>query len=732
MGRKPSDNTMNRFAFGATFGAGLLTLGWIGLGFVGHSPLALSITLLIAAAYLLGAHELRGYRSATTSLSGALGQLGTTPADIAPWLGQIHPSLRPAVRSRVEGDRVALPGPALTPYLVGLLVMLGMLGTFVGMVLTFQGAVFALEGSADLQAIRSALAAPIKGLGLSFGTSVAGVAASAALGLMSTLARRERAEAARQLDAHVGTELRPFSLAHQRQETFKALQQQSQVLPEVAAQLRATMEALEQRNQQLNEQLLEQQAQFHREVSVAYTELARTVGSTLQDALTAGARAAGDSIRPVVEATMAEIARESQATHQRQLEATQAQVQGLVSGFGATAHTVTEGWRNALDEHTRRSEDLSQTLAQTLGGITQALDTRSNALMAHLEATATQTQAAQAEAEQARLLQWTEHLHGVTGTLQTAWQNASADTLAQQQAVCDVLARTATDIGDQGREQARQTADAMARLLERSDALVQARIEAEAAWTQQHAERTEQLATLWRQELAALRQDEALRGDAAVARLGELQEALGRQLATLGAALETPMTRLMQTAAEVPQAAAEVIAQMRGEMTRLSERDNAALEERNALVQQLGTLLLAVQQTTTEQRAAIESLVGRAAHTLAEAGQQVGETLATQAAQAADVAARVNGSAVELASLGEAFGHGVQLFSTSADKLMDTLQRIEGTLQQSMARSDEQLAYYVAQAREVIDLSITSQQGLVEDMRRLRAQTAAVPEGSAA
>ena len=124
--------------------------------------------------------------------------------------------------------------------------------------------------------------------------------------------------------------------------------------------------------------------------------------------------------------------------------------------------------------------------------------------------------------------------------------------------------------------------------------------------------------------------------------------------------------------------------------------------------------------------------MGRAAHTLAEAGQQVGETLATQAAQAADVAARVNGSAVELASLGEAFGQSVAQFSASNDKLMDTLQRIEGTLQQSMARSDEQLAYYVAQAREVIDLSITSQQGLVEDMRRLRSQTATVPEGSAA
>ena len=58
---------MNRFAFGAAFGAGLLTVGWIGLGFVGHSPLALAITLLIAATYLLGAHELRGYRSGSTA-----------------------------------------------------------------------------------------------------------------------------------------------------------------------------------------------------------------------------------------------------------------------------------------------------------------------------------------------------------------------------------------------------------------------------------------------------------------------------------------------------------------------------------------------------------------------------------------------------------------------------------------------------------------------------------------
>src|SRR6185369_11316199 len=121
------------------------------------------------------------------TLSAALAALVTTPDNLSTlddWLGSLHPSLQSPVRLRIEGERIGLPGPALTPYLVGLLVMLGMLGTFLGMVVTLNGAVFALEGTTDLQAIRSALAAPVKGLGVAFGTSVAGVAASAMLGLI--------------------------------------------------------------------------------------------------------------------------------------------------------------------------------------------------------------------------------------------------------------------------------------------------------------------------------------------------------------------------------------------------------------------------------------------------------------------------------------------------------------------------------------------------------------------
>jgi hypothetical protein len=86
------------------------------------------------------------------------------------------------------------------------------------------------------------------------------------------------------------------------------------------------------------------------------------------------------------------------------------------------------------------------------------------------------------------------------------------------------------------------------------------------------------------------------------------------------------------------------------------------------------------------------------------------------------VAARIQGSATGLAQLGDTFGQGVQRFSDSNQALMQSLQAIQDTLAQSMARSDEQLAYYVAQAREVVDLSISAQQGIVEDLRRLRGQ----------
>lgn len=749
------------------FGLGLLSVVLVGAGFVGTSGIALAMTLVIGIVYVIGALEIRRFREATAGLAAALGSIPQPLAGLGDWLDTVPATLRNTVRLRIEGERVALPGPALTPYLVGLLVMLGMLGTFLGMVLTFKGAVFALEGSTDLQAIRSALSAPIKGLGLAFGTSVAGVATSAMLGLLSAISRRERADVARALDRHLLAEFRPFSHRHQQQETFAAIQAQAQALPVVAEKLQALMDGLERRSEQLDSQLQDRQAQFHAEAQRAYTALAGSVAASLTDSLAAGARAAGESITPVVAQAMRDMAQESRQLHVRASEAAQAQLDGLAEKFSATTATVADTWSGSLAAQARTGEALVRGLDTALGAFTERFEDRATALLAGVQASLAATQAAQTEADQARQQALTQSLVAMAAALQAEWQRAGTQALGQQQATAAALEQSARDIIQRTRQQAGETLDAVAQLVARSEALVAARTESETRWVSQQAERMEQLASLWRSEIGTLRSDEAARaaaalerlealradeaaradatlarldglradeaarGEAAVARLGELQAALAAHLATLGAALEAPLTRLLQTASEVPQAAAGVITELRQEMSRLSERDNRSLEERTRLVERIGALLQTLQQTAGAQTAAIDSLVASAGATLERAGAQLSGTLEAQLAQAQGVAAQVGGSAVELSSLGESFGHGVQLFSASNERLMEALQRIEAAITQSMARSDEQLAYYVAQAREVIDLSIAAQQGIVEDLRRLDGRKAAQPAGVA-
>ncbi len=739
---------MSKRLFESAFVLGLVILAWVAWGFVGTQALALAMTAVIAAVFVLGAWELHQFRAASAALSAALGELAATPQALPPsglqaWLERVPAALRPAVRARVEGQPRALPGPALTPYLVGLLVMLGMLGTFLGMVVTFQGAVFALEASADLSAMRGALAEPIKGLGLAFGTSVAGVAASALLGLMSALARRERLELARRLDACGEGALRPFSPAHQREASLAALQAQADALPQVVAQLQALMDRIDERSQRLDTQLLARHEALQRHTQEAFTGLAGSVGRSLEQSLAAGARAAGDTLAPLVSGAMAQVVQSSDALHARLAEQGQAQVDALSRRFEAASASTAQAWTAAQEAQQRRADAAADRLEASLQAFGQTFEERSAQLLAQLQDQLAQAQAQQAGAEAQRLAGWSAALQGAVADLQLHWQQAAAQALAQHEgfsqqlsqaaqdvaqrlehtaaAVAQRLEHTAGEVAQRVGEQAGRTLEGAAGLLSRSEELVRSRAEGEARWHAEHGQRMDQLAALWRTELAALRGEEAARGQAAVERLGALEAAVAQHLAHLGASLEAPLSRLLHTASEVPQAAAGVISQLRAEMSRMAERDNLALEERTSLLARLGELLASVNQATGEQRAAVESLVHSAGAVMAQAGERFGQLLAQHAGQAQDAAAQLGAGAVELASLGEAFTQGVQQFQAGSDQLLEGLQRIEAALARSTARSDEQLAYYVAQAREVIDLSISSQQGILEGLQQLKA-----------
>ncbi len=347
---------MTRSLHSIAFTLGLLTVAWVAAGYVPAHPLALALVLAIGAVFLLGALELRRFRQASTALAQQLAATPAPPPALGPWLASLPPSLCNAVRLRIDGDRVVLPGPSLTPYLTGLLVLLGMLGTFLGMVVTLKGTGLALEHATDVEAIRASLAAPVQGLGLAFGTSVAGVAASAMLGLMSALARRDRQQVAQQLDACIGSTLHVFSRAHQQarhhEESLRLQRLQVDALPALVAQL-----------QGLQDHLLAGQARFHDEAQRAYTALAESVDRSLKAGLVDSARQAGAAIEPAVQATMAGLARESATLRETLANAVQQQLDGMNARLDDGTRTMADRWQAALAEQQRQHASTAQALA---------------------------------------------------------------------------------------------------------------------------------------------------------------------------------------------------------------------------------------------------------------------------------------------------------------------------------------------------------------------------------
>ena len=732
---------MNRTISLAAFCVGLVAVCWVGVGYVGTSPLALTMTAIIGTVYVVGAVELLRFNRATATLARALASIPENLPSLGDWLDTLPPSMQNAVRLRIEGERVGLPGPALTPYLVGLLVLLGMLGTFLGMVVTLNGAVIALESTTDLQTIRASLAAPVKGLGVAFGTSVAGVAASAMLGLVSALGRRERLLTAQILDVRIATALRGFSLAHQRQETFKALQLQARILPDVVDKLQAMMVQMDRQSQQLSDRLLANQESHYREAKGIYEALASSVDQSLKHSLTESARMAGATIQPVVEATMSGIARETTSLHARMADTVKAQLDGVSERFGAAVTTVSDTWTAALARHERTGDALHTKLQDVLQTYADTFEQRSAALLATVDRTHTALQADLAGAVtgiardtgalhekladrlEARLDGLSNRFGAAAAKLVDAWTEA----LGKQ-------ARSGEALAGQMQQSLESVADTFA---QRSSALLATVKEAHAALQAELATADRQRLTTLTQAVesmaASLQREWQAAGERTLAQqericrtLEETARDLSAQAQTQASSTIDEVSRLMESAAEAPRAAADVIAALRQELSASIARDNALLEERSRIMETLGALLDAINHASTEQRGAIDALVASSTALLERSSARFEASVEAESAKLTDVASRIASGAVEVSSLSEAFGFSVQLFSESNEKLMETLQRIEDSLNKSVARSDEQLAYYVAQAREVIDLSILSQKQIVEDLQRLSGKPALV------
>lgn len=796
---------LNKSLHAAVFVAGLAIVAWVGAGALSSHPLALAVLALIAAGYLAGGLELHRYRQATATLQRALDE-PPAPADagdgerLEAWLGRLHSSLRSPVRLRIEGERVPLPAPTLAPYLVGLLVLLGMLGTLLGMTATLRGTGLALESASDLQAIRAAIAAPVAGLGFAFGTSIAGVAASAMLGLLAALRPHSRA----------------FQRERRRAQAFELLQRQTETMPALVAQLQAAMQALERHGESAHERQLERQDAFHQRSEAAYARLAESFERSLKDSVGEGARAAGAALQPVADATMAALARESAALHERVGDAVQRQLDGLSAGFASAADAAADGWSRVLADHRGGNEALlrdlrgalegfagtfergtagllkdvstqweashgrsaqawdealarqgeaNQALAerhqQALGGAAAAFERHAAALVTVVERSHAELQDALESRDRERLSAWTESFAAMSAALGERWERSQTLTAQRQQDICATLARSADEMSAQAHERARGTlaqierlvdaaaeapkaaagvvagfethAAGLVRIVQDSHAQLQAALESRdrerlAMWTDAFGAMTADLGQRWQQA-----------GEAVAGRQLEVCDTLARTAQEVSAqgqaqARDTlaEISRLVDAASQAPKAAAEVVAELRQKLSDSMVRDTAMLEERNRLLATLETLLDAVNHASGEQRAAVDALVASSAELLERAGARLNERVEADAGKLDAAAAQLGAGAIEVASLGEAFAALVQQFGETHERLADRLQGVEVALDKSLARSDEQLAYYVAQAREVVDLSVLSQKQIIDELQRVADGQAAAQAGDGA
>ncbi|WP_033536190.1 MULTISPECIES: DUF802 domain-containing protein [Caballeronia] len=735
----------------AVFSIGLAAVLGIGIAYVTSNAIAFAVTLVIAACYLAGAAELRRYQQITGSLEQAVAQLSTAPRSLAVWLDSLDPSLRNAVRLRVEGERAPLPGPVLAPYLVGLLVLLGMLGTLLGMVATLRGTGTALQSASDLTAIRASLSAPVTGLGFAFGTSIAGVATSAMLGLLSALCRRERLHVTQQLDVKIATTLRVFTRAHQRDETFKLLQLQTELMPKLVDRLQSMTIAIEQQSLAASERQIASQDAFHAKAETSYRRLATSVELSLKQSVADSARAASAALQPVMQATMDGIAREVTALHGNVEQAVARQLEGLSSGFEASSAKVADIWNASLAKHAQSNATLVGEMSASLDRFAQAFEQRSTHLVDGVSAQMDRVSGALASSvakhEQSRdalvarmdaslerfaqtfdtrssglIDDVSARLETATGNMSQAW----TDALAQHARASEQAAAQNQNALTTAAASFEQHAAALVQSVDRSHAdlraeLAQSGEERLATWSSALDSMTGSLREQWQQtsDVAANRQKDIC--DA----LAQTARDMSAQSQTHASATIAEIERLAQAASEAPKAAAEVVAEMRQKLSDSMVRDTAMLDERSRLLATVETLLGAVNLASNEQRAAIDALVDTSATLLERVGAQFTGTVEAEAGKLVSMAAQVTTSAVEMASLSDAFGAAVQSFGESNDKLVAHLERIESALDKSLARSDEQLAYYVAQAKEVIDLSMMSQKQIVEDLQHIAGQRVA-------
>jgi hypothetical protein len=663
--------------------AGILIPGLVGLGIVartlafyaGGDWLATLLVLAIGAGLALGLVELVLRSRRALALGAELASL--PPALEEGQLERLSPPLRQLLRARVDHVPLTARDESVVPYLVGLLVMLGLLGTVLGLFETLGGASRALIAAGDVDALRGGLSGPLRGLTRSFGCSAAGVSASAMLGLAAALVRRREARLSAAVHAYAGSALQQLSPLRRQAGALEKLAQQGDALPRAASALELAAERVS--------SLAERWELAHRAAAAAQHQALEQAVRSLRGELSQAALGAG-----------------------RDLQASLAQqVERMVQRTGQT-----------LTEHFARSAQIVEQDAAARRAGDASLRDKLQAELEVLRASLEQDVAARRERDVALRDKLQAELEILRASLEqdvAVRREGDAALRDKLQAELEILRTSLTQDAGAHRE---------------ADTALRDRLQAEHETLRVSLERgAAQQAELSRAQLSAL--------DAASQRLGQLAERVGEQLSTpltvvaqLSERSQHAMALLEQSGSALEGALARhdhavetLVGAAREQLARLQE---TAAEGTLAAVERV--VSLSNEQAERLARFEAQLQAAQQGH-----GQELSEQLRAHAADLGrglegtgalvrEAANLLKASSVELGAVGEAFARSVEQQREAASTWLESLGELEGAVERAgRGAAADALGDQLASTQEVFARQLQFQRELFEQLRSLRA-----------
>lgn len=675
--------------------------------YVAIDPVAFGITLVMGGAIVAALVELVARTRHLTELWGALRDLRLRAASrkedksdllareaaAEDLLATASPDLAGFLRATVERMAPPTTQAVFTPYIVGLLIALGLLGTCLGLLDTVGGARDALLASGDVDALRNGLARPMQGLMRSFGTTAAGVASSVMLGLSLVFVRRLHGQFFADVHRFSAQYLAVLTPTRRQLTALAALAEQGRSLPAAATALSTSVDALQKLSSQMRDDMQRTSQAMTQQMGAAVAKMTAETN---------------DRILPEIKRTLEGVASETTA-HMAELRQHLSTEADQRRGWETKA---TERMQMLADENLARTKALISSWEKSSAQLLSTNESQFEKLLAARN-DADERWLEKRDKAESDLLGFLQNRFDVAlDKMESQWRERNEEVSAtfearieREQAVLDALAQAAL-------KQQEAESELLLKVEARVSEVVEAeKVRAEALHAQAKgmASELEQASQLLQAQVREAADMDARRGEQLDTLVGSFGETVGRIQATA----EKQLDALTEFASSTDERAQDTLARTDQRFTTLVETVQASMAEQQARLGNFERQLADLHAQSVE--ALGEKLVAQARDLSAGL-----EATSSVLKEAADL---VLAGGAEMTSVAEMFADAVDRQREGAKQWFENLGAVEHAVEaHGREAAVDMLSRYLTRSHELFDSQLKFQRALFEQVQDLRGQ----------